>query len=190
MCLDGQILSAWADGEVPAPWDERVREHVESCPRCKAVVERHRALGASLRGAEAAAPSDAELAAAKERVWARVEARMGETRFPRETRRRGLSMLTRALAVPLPLAAAAAAAFIVVSGALVSAMNQNQALRAAVFTSNEIPARTAQPVGMESFMRYLEDQNAQLTITVNLPGETKLETIGKPVIMKASGGQE
>ncbi|MCX7023473.1 MAG: zf-HC2 domain-containing protein [Spirochaetes bacterium] len=188
MCLDRQLLSAWVDGEVPPPWDDRVREHLESCPSCRAVAESFSHVGVMLNGESV---PDAE-AAASIRVWERLAPQLANRPRSASPRFRGPAVprVPGALSVPLPLAAAAAAAFLVLSGFLVSTVRQNQVLRTAVFTSNEIPARSAQTVGMESFMQYLENQNAQLTITVQLPGGANLDALGKPVIMKASGGSE
>jgi hypothetical protein len=34
MCPDGQILSAWIDGEIPAALERGIRKHIESCSAC------------------------------------------------------------------------------------------------------------------------------------------------------------
>ncbi|MBU1079772.1 MAG: zf-HC2 domain-containing protein, partial [Spirochaetes bacterium] len=34
MCPDRELLSAWADGEVPSPWRETIDRHVAACESC------------------------------------------------------------------------------------------------------------------------------------------------------------
>ena len=40
MCPDNGILSAYLDGEIDAPWNKAIAEHLASCDLCRAVFRR------------------------------------------------------------------------------------------------------------------------------------------------------
>jgi predicted anti-sigma-YlaC factor YlaD len=40
MCPDREILSAYLDGEIGAPWNKAIAEHVASCQKCSGVFAR------------------------------------------------------------------------------------------------------------------------------------------------------
>lgn len=51
-CPDSDLYSAYADGEVPSPWKEKLEAHLASCQQCKKTAERfaalHRAIAAGM----------------------------------------------------------------------------------------------------------------------------------------------
>lgn len=171
MCPDRQILSAFADGEVPSPWSEKVRKHLESCESCSRIVRVHRSV--SDRLAETAGP-DPE--SARKAVWARLVD---------SDRRRSVPLWRARFAVPLPVAAAAMLAFAVLSTLVVTSRRENSALRLAIFAASELTPSVNQASAMESVLQFLESQDSRITVTVQLPPGAGLESFGKPVFMKA-----
>lgn len=103
-CRDFEAdLSAWIDGELPAPRRAAVGAHLAGCPACAARVEELRAVDRALR----ALPSPTAGAELRERLAGRLSAGReapGVRRPPARARRR----LAPALALPLAAAAALA----------------------------------------------------------------------------------
>ncbi len=101
MALDSELLSAYLDGEVPTPWDERIRERLESSQEDLRVYE-------SLLGAKNFLQNDRKITdenidSMKQSVWESIQK---EVSADLDTPHRGFwhSRLT----VPTPLVAAAA----------------------------------------------------------------------------------
>jgi len=189
MCPDRELLSAYADGEVPNPWKDRIAEHLAGCASCAQAVAGYASLGRRIR--EEPCPDEAAILA---RGRARLEQSLERARGSVPNTRRfaparlppawGLSW-GRSVTLPLPLAAAAGLAFLIaaafaLSGLLMPAPGSRPALAAAEIESGEM-----QQVSMDNILRYLDSQNAQVTVTINLPSEATFSESGKPVIVRA-----
>jgi len=188
MCPDRELLSAYADGEVPSPWKERIAEHLASCEACSAAVERYASLGARLR-AQACPGEDAIVA----RVRARLEGALASRPAAGEAGRllssfgaaRPDSSWHRRISLPLPVAAAAAAAILFFAGLAASTLLRPARNAPPTLAAAEVIPSGAQPVSMDGILRYLDSQNAQVTLTINLPSETTFGEPGMPVIVRA-----
>ncbi len=185
MCPDHGLLSAYVDGEVPSPWKDRLAAHLEVCPACAAKVGRYAGLGAALR-----APASLDETAVVERLRGRLEERLESPAAPRPAShpapRAASPLWSRRVSLPLPLAAAAGLAFVLfaslsLSGLLRPARQPVQSLAAAELA----PSRT-EPGSMEALIRYLESQDAQVNLTIQLPADATFASNGKPLIVKAS----
>ncbi len=174
---DPSIISAFVDGEVPAPWSSRVAAHLESCPACANLAARMRSAGHVF-----ASVPEPDVEAAREAVWARLASRSAEARKP--------ALWKLRLEVPLPLALAAALAVAVLGTLAASAYRESGQLRMAAFAAQEIQPALAEGAGFDSIIRYLEAQDASLSITIQLPPSAGQGLpAGKPVMMK-SGSEE
>ncbi|MDH7484435.1 MAG: hypothetical protein QHH01_07395, partial [Spirochaetales bacterium] len=49
MCPDESLISAYADGEVPSPWRERLELHFQQCSHCAARLQAYRHLSEQVR---------------------------------------------------------------------------------------------------------------------------------------------
>ncbi|MBL8968738.1 MAG: zf-HC2 domain-containing protein [Spirochaetaceae bacterium] len=181
MCPDPGLLSAFVDGEVPSPWKDRLAAHLGVCPACAARVERYAGLGAALR-----APASLDEAAVVERLRGRLGAGLESRPATRAASRAASPLWNRSVSLPLPLAAAAGLAFVLfaslaLSGLLRPARQPIQSLAAAELA----PSRT-EPGSMEALIRYLESQDAQVNLTIQLPADATFSSSGKPLIVKAS----
>jgi len=190
MCPDRELLSAYVDGEVPSPWNERVAEHLTTCRSCASVVAGYASLARRLE--EAPCPDEAAIVA---RCRERLEldlGRRGESAHWTEVRggawRRSGYAWRRSVSLPLPLAAAAALALLLLAG--LSTANLLSSGRAAkpVLAAAEVVPNGAQQVSMDNVLRFLDSQNAQVTVTINLPSETTFSEPGTPVIVRAPRG--
>lgn len=171
MCPDREVLSAFVDGEVPAPWDKKILDHAESCPECSRIVQEYKAMSCRL-----SAPPEPDSEAAREAVWSRLM-EASRNRRPEPLWRAGFT-------VPLPLAMAALLAVAVLSTLVISSRRENNALRMAVFAASEF-VPSSDNAAVESALKFLETQDPRIMVTVQLPPGAGLETFGKPVFMKA-----
>jgi len=48
-CPDLDLYSAYADGEVPSPWKEKLEAHLSTCQKCRARVEQYKKLKTLIR---------------------------------------------------------------------------------------------------------------------------------------------
>jgi anti-sigma factor RsiW len=194
------------DGEVPSPWKERIAAHVASCPGCAARVERYRRLSGLLSGAASVDESA---------VVSRIEARLGGRLDGRidAPLAAGLAAAATGLAaaatgpsledadasrsdhprfwgrnipLPLPVAIAAAAIFLFFAGVAASTFIRPAKPDVQTLAASEIKPADSQAANMEALVHYLESQNAQVNLTIQLPSGTTFDSSGKPFVMKAT----
>jgi anti-sigma factor RsiW len=195
MCPDRDLISAYVDGEVPSPWNERIEEHLGSCAKCSALASSYVELGTRLR--EELSAGELESLA---RLRPRVEALLGglsavepETKAPRVAYSR--KSLRRSISLPLPLAAAAVLLVLLLGGATaLIALRPSRGTAIQTVASSEIAPRPleakAQPASMDELLRYLEARDGQVTLTINLPSGTTFGSVGKPVIVRSAQLQD
>ena len=162
MCPDGELLSAYFDGEVRAPWDGRIREHLRTCSRCRERLAQLGKLRELLQGDPEPA-NERGFQLTREALIARVWRSFN----------RGRSFWRTRVAVPLP-AAAAALAILLGLGVLLAIVTIRPSLP--WMTIRRGPAGTtevqvAAPIkDLESLIRSLESEPAAQEITSHLQG--------------------
>jgi anti-sigma factor RsiW len=182
MCPDAELLSAWADGEVPAPWRDRIAAHLEACAPCAARVASWRLLSERLRSD---GPRDE--AAMVSRIGERIEAALAADR-PMAGSRAGAvrpRSRVRRFELSVPLAAAAALALVFaggLSGGLLARAGGPAGGKDATLASTAAPISAS--ANMDALVRYLESQNAPLNITIQMPSVSLSQTSGDPMIVK------
>lgn len=181
MCPDRELVSAWADGEVPSPWRETIKRHVETCATCSQVV-------ATMNRTRALFSSDAEVIdASSEAARVRVEERLGFTVF-HGTPNKG-AFWTRRFPVPFPVAAAAALALAVLGFALAESGRRNADLRMAVQRAYEATPVATSGMGIESIIEFISRQNSAVNINITLPAEAFGSVTGDPFIVREADFQ-
>lgn len=201
MCPDAGLLSAYADGEVPSPWKERIEAHLSSCPACAAKVAEYRRLGAALSGEALAGDAasghgragfDAEASAARvrERLGSLLDrplapAQSASTKRTPRGGGAGGRLWGRSIALPLPAAAAAAAAILVLAGMALSGLFKPARAPVQTLAAAEIRPTKAEGQNMEALINYLQSQDAQLSLTIQLPSGATFDGSGKPLVVKA-----
>jgi anti-sigma factor RsiW len=189
MCPDRELLSAYADGEVPSPWKERIAEHLAGCAACRAVVEGYSALGARMR-AEAAPGEEIIVARGRELLERELAARADAGSPAIVSPRRGERAWDRRLSLPLPIAAAAALVMLLLAGLTTANLVATNRAAKPVLASAEVVPNGAEQVSMDHILRYLDNQNAQVTLTINLPSGATFGEAGTPVIVRGSKARE
>ena len=210
MCPDRELLSAYVDGEVPEPWNERLARHLASCDSCAKAAEKYRELSRRIKTADFASEGLDESA-----VLGRLGERLDEElaglepagrgrgpggRGPGASRFRRSEVWRRRVALPLP--AAAAAAIIVVALLVLSVLGlsspgrgapapalaaapSESAIQATATAAAELPPAAAQSANMDELLRYLDSKNGEVTVTIRLPTGSSFERLGAPVLQVA-----
>jgi hypothetical protein len=179
MCPDRQILSLYADGELPSPWKEKMEAHLASCADCQSQMGNYQAL----RSALVSSPEDG-LKAAQERVWARVSS-LPAVRTIRP------AVWRRTVSLPLPAAAVAAAAFVL--AALLAVLGARSP-QAAVFNPDTVAISDiggdlqgiAPVTDMDGILQYLSSQDTSEYMIIRLPESTNFSSYGEPTLLKAA----
>lgn len=184
MCPEPGLISSWVDGEVPSPWKERLQAHLEVCPSCSARAKVYQGLSDALG-----------LEEAEEAALARIEARLGSRLAPRldspagegqaPAGHPGSPLWRRGLVVPLPLAAVAALAIVFLLGLTATSLMGRSRPSVQSLAATELVPQAASQGSMEALVHYLEAQNAQVNLTIQLPSGATFSSSGKPVVMKA-----
>jgi len=181
-CPDRQLLSVYFDGELPSPWKEKMEAHVAGCPACARRLEAYRR-----DSLVAAREGDAGLPAARERVWQKLEQRMGAD-VP-SARPRYAAVWRRSVSIPLPAAAAAAIILIVALAFLVVLrVTSTEGMSGMTFASDaELDAPGIIPVAdMEDVLQYLGSRDNGDIIILRLPESRNFVNYGEPAMIKAA----
>jgi anti-sigma factor RsiW len=171
MCPDRQILSAWLDGEIDAPWDRELEDHVGSCADCQARVERLESVRRSLL--EAPVP---DWRPAMERVRSSLVSRGLASE-------RAVPVWRRRVALPLPLAVAAVALVMVLAGALTVSVIRSSFGMVRItrqgYGGTEI--RIAAPVSdLEALLQSIDKDTGSPEGVIVLPKNVRLVPVGEP----------
>jgi anti-sigma factor RsiW len=181
MCPDDQLLSAFADDEIPSPWKERVELHIGKCARCSEKVESIRTLSLSLLALDD--PQDIQvLESAKLRIGASIDlnsARRRETRTG--IAQRILALWSQRIQLPMPFAAAGILAFVLLAAMTLGVFNPLRKNTDTLAATSKVLASHA--TTLETLVRYLETQNSAQAVTIKMPGEAWFGQPGNPVLV-------
>ena len=204
MCPDRQILSLYADNELPSPWKEKTEAHLESCAECRSRCDAYRKISAAMLESR---PAGEDLQKARDRVWERFPAAMtGESGQGSEgtvlsiVKSEKKSGWKQTIQLPLPLAAAAAAVFIfgVIIGVIGFMMPQYlwisepidepiMAIMSDQGYGNEhnliLPASNLNASDMSEIVRYLSRQESKDFVIMQLPDSRKFNRAGEPALL-------
>ncbi len=178
-CPNGDLLSAFFDGEVELPWAERIRRHIDECEHCRREVGRLELLSRLLHGDEEPG---------FEEHLERTRAELAElARDPRAAMRRPSFWRAR-INVPAP-AAAAALVFVLGLGGLLVFLGTRpsfpfMSIRRAPSGVTEV--QVAAPIeDLEQLLKSLDRQLVNQEIIFNLPEDTTFIMIGEPKMLRA-----
>jgi anti-sigma factor RsiW len=171
MCPDREILSAWLDGEIDAPWDRALEEHVGACPDCRSRLERLETVRRSLL--EAPVP---DWRPAMERVRSSLVARGYASEKVAPVWRRRVSL-------PVPFAVAAAALVLVLAGALTVSVVRSSfgMVRITRHGAGGTEIRIAAPVSdLETLLQSINKDTGSPEGVIVLPKDVQLLPVGEP----------
>ena len=177
MCPDKELLSSFIDGEVPAPWKERIELHLKSCPSCLSRAEDFCGLKAALLDATSADEARV-LDEAAVRIADSIDfggmgfhGRMGFFGFFSQ-------LWSRRVSLPMPFLAAGAAALVLAGLAFGAFYPLSRRGAMATATRTILP----QQVSLESIAQNFKQTSIQ-PISIDMPAESVFSRYGDPVIM-------
>jgi hypothetical protein len=169
-CPSGDTLSAFVDGEVQAPWDRLLAQHLQSCPACLATVSRLRRLR--------------ELLAADPMPEPRPEPKP----LPEGRQRiRPVGVWKRRIALPVPAAAAAALAILAlgVTLALVAGRTTLPWMSIRHGPTGTTEVIVAAPIDdLEQLLRTLDQPPQTSGLLIRLPADSQLIMMGEPQLVR------
>lgn len=175
MCPDGQILSAWMDGEIPAQLERGIRKHIGSCSVCGEKLSKISRVTELF--ANDAFPDE-------DLVRDRVRTRVLLERVSASSR----PIWRKTLDVPLPFAAAVLAGLLTLGGLFLFSLGSRDRMTVAdlppEFTRQL--AVTIKVDSMDQLLEFLSSQEQLSEITIELPETPSLEPFGEPEFLRAA----
>ena len=176
MCPDREILSAYFDGEVAAPWGREIAEHVAGCDQCRAWL-------AGLEDTRRALADEQlqEWRAPMERVRRRILVHVPSGR-PR------VSVWRRQVTLPVPVAALAAALLLIlgVSLAVVTTRRDMGYIRITKAPAGGTEYQFAVPYDkVEALLKSVGGSDANIESVMTIPKNVKLVPVGEPRMGRA-----
>ncbi|MDR1106481.1 MAG: hypothetical protein LBL44_09005 [Treponema sp.] len=175
MCPDKEIISVYADEELPSPWKEKLENHLADCEACRERLAVYRRLSGAMTGGTDQALSEEAVGAAGRRVMERLAGRR------RPENRRSPPVWRRTVTIPLPAAAAAAVLL-----AILALVWRRPASNLEMAAGTDLDIRDTVPVSnMEGVLQYLSARDDSDYVILRLP-ERNFMSAGEPAIIKAA----
>ena len=177
MCPDREIISAYLDGEIDAPWERAVAEHVAGCASCRSLYER---LAETRRVLRADQPADWQ--APMERV--RAQLAQGASRRSREA-----ALWARRVAIPFPIAALVAALllFFGITLAVTQLRPRFGLVRITKAPAGGTEIQISAPISeLETLLKSVGAEDATREDVILLPKNVRLLPVGEPRMGKAA----
>lgn len=184
MCPDRSLWSAFADGEVPSPWKERMERHAAGCSRCASILAGYRGLSAIL-GSELPRQEARALDRARLQASRALDARLRGLQAAGSKAGFLQSAWRGSFRIPAPMAMAAAVAIVVLAGFMLVVTGGNG--RRQLQATQEVLAANAD--ALDQLVRYLDAKGASQAVVIRLPEGSSYAAPGEPVIMTAPNGK-
>jgi len=183
MCPEYQILSVYADGELPSPWKEKLETHLNSCPNCRERLNRLKMTSQVLRSAML---SPQLVSQAEERVWQNIHSDSGRQRKYIKT-----YIWERNISLPIPAVAAAAAMLLFFTFAFVlfrQPVTQPQTAQGyEMVVAEVVDVQSTFPFSnMNDVLQYLGNQDNSDVVFIRLPDNKSFSSFGEPTIINAA----
>jgi hypothetical protein len=188
MCPDPQLLSIYMDGELPAPWKEKLESHLAQCSGCREKLESFNRLFEKTGASAQLAPSEREMMeAAKDRVWQNLQPIITEGNAGRRFMPQS-DIWRRRISIPLPAAAAAAIVLVILAalwirGGQVRSIEPASHMNMILAAEEDMPGII--PADMNSVLQYLNSDGTDIII-LRLPESRNFISSGEPAIIKAA----
>jgi predicted anti-sigma-YlaC factor YlaD len=176
MCPDREILSAYFDGEIAAPWGREIAAHVATCEKCRARLSGMEGTRRLLADEEAQAWR-APMERVRRRILAHVPA--GRPAF---------SPWRRQVSLPLPVAVLAAVLLLTfgISLAILATRSNMGYIRVTKAPAGGTEYQFAVPYDkVEALLKSMGGADANIESVMTIPKNVKLVPVGKPRMGKA-----
>jgi hypothetical protein len=190
MCPKDELISAFLDGEVEAPWEEKLKAHFAECGRCG----RRLADMCSLRSMLA---RDKEpdyrpaMQSVQRRLYFHRAAAEADTRSGTE---RELPFWKRKVRIPMPAAALLSLVLFILFASFFFFMGQNNTQMAKRGTElyNSQPVQVTVPINgmkvddLEVLLKLLNNKDFSQEVLMQLPDDSQFSVFGEPEIEKVN----
>ncbi|HVO40913.1 MAG TPA: zf-HC2 domain-containing protein [Spirochaetia bacterium] len=177
MCPDRQIISAYLDGEIEAPWDKAIAEHLASCVACRSLYDRMAETKRALREDPVV-----DVQGSMERVRRQLRERVRPVvREP--------AVWARRVSLPLPLAALAAALllFFGITLAITQFRPRIGLVRITKAPAGGTEIQISAPISeLETLLKTVGAEDAAREDVIVLPKNVRLLPVGEPRMGKAA----
>ena len=177
MCPDLEILSAYFDGEIPAPWGREVAAHVATCERCRARLAELQETR-SIMTEEDSQGWRAPMERVRRRILAHVP--IGRQRA---------SVWRRQVALPLPVAFLAAVLILTfgITLAVLATRTNMGYIRVTKAPAGGTEYQFAVPYDkVEALLKSMGGADATIESVMTIPKSVKLIPVGEPRMGKAN----
>jgi hypothetical protein len=175
MCPDRDLLSAYADGETPSPWKEKLQSHLAACENCTKILRNLRQVSDLLQSLPGPVFADATAlkSAALERLSWPGRRPLWRTR----------------VALPLPAALAAGVAMVLLGMSLTLALRPVQVtpsipgLHMSVLSTGPINV-TSQVKDLKNLIKMLNNEKSGRELIIQLPEQQLFNMGGEPQFIR------
>jgi len=174
MCPDYDLLSAFIDGEVEAPWKEGIERHLETCANCREKIMLFRRITNVLEE-----DKEPDYRPSMARIKTVIES------TPQNTKKVRIPIWKRQILVPVPMAAIAATLLICIGTIFtVTVANLQPAQK-----SNKGATIAEQPVVQDdelaTIIKLMENSNFNNEVIFQLPEGSRFSMSGEPKFIRA-----
>jgi anti-sigma factor RsiW len=190
MCPDPQLLSIYADGELPSPWKEKMDAHLKECPVCREKFENFKKIRELFnKDASAKKINESDIQLSKEKIWRNIEARRRFMPHP--------GILRRRISLSIPAAAAAAVIIALITMFLSGGgkilnnrfagkkANSDERANIILAAEEEIPEILPAATDLNGVLQYLGADSSDIII-LRLPESRNFARAGEPAIIRAA----
>ncbi len=176
MCLEDKILSAYVDGEIEAPLNVKIKEHVDHCPSCRDAIQDLVFLKTLLQ--EDAQP---DCRASMNRLMSEIE-----KSIPLERKTARVSLWQRKIKLPVPLAATAALLILAMGFSLLFLSTRpdlrQMSIKRGPMGTTEV--HVAAPIeDLELLLKSFDDAAFTRQVIISLPKESQFIIAGEPILL-------
>ena len=168
MCIDGQLLSAYLDGELKEPYKTQVQEHLEHCEACRKQLANMAELDETVKATKT---SDELLDRKKDMIFNTLDQKYFQSGKKVNFFRRKIEM-----SLPAMITAAAAVVFIFIGGFMFFGSNPSQTediLPSFLISADQQNVRyvssgkgSVDDYTLEEIMQYLDSKGYNVNITM------------------------
>jgi hypothetical protein len=176
-CPNPDLLSAFFDGEIEAPWSERIKEHVGACRRCQKNMARLESLKQILL-ADKEPPVEGPLTRTRELL---------QSLRPLWLRRRR-RLWRRRISLPVPALGAMFFVFLGMGGLLIflSTRPNFPFMSIKRQPSGITEVQVAAPIeDLQQLLKSLDQEPGNQQIIITLPEDTEFLQFGEPEMLRA-----
>lgn len=105
ICPDKIVISEYVDGQLPSPWDEKLKTHLAECEECRSYYEKHKQYSEVLRGMGREVVEGFDYNLSLQKLNAKLHSKKA---FEKDIETTDKSFWQKTVRMPIPIIAAAA----------------------------------------------------------------------------------